>query len=93
MTTSRSRSTTIRGLTLGRFYVDQAEEVPHDVYQELKGRLYASELKNNSAVTAGFINGSLLRQLVDDGELVAVGEMEGTKFKSATYSRAAVTAS
>lgn len=28
-----------RGLTLARFYVDQAEELPHDVYQELKGRL------------------------------------------------------
>ncbi len=28
-----------RGLTLARFYVDQAEEVPADVYQELKGRL------------------------------------------------------
>lgn len=28
-----------RGLTLARFYVDQAEEVPHDVFQELKGRL------------------------------------------------------
>lgn len=28
-----------RGLTLAGFYIDQAEEIPHDVYQELKGRL------------------------------------------------------
>lgn len=34
-----SRYAKFRGLTLARFYVDQAEEVPHDVYQELTGRL------------------------------------------------------
>ena len=30
-----------RGLTLARVYIDQAEELPHDVYLELAGRLSA----------------------------------------------------
>lgn len=42
----KSQDTTLRyskfrGLTLARVYVDQAEEVPHDVYLELAGRLSA----------------------------------------------------
>jgi hypothetical protein len=34
-----SRYSRFRGLTLGRVYVDQAEELPKDVYLELAGRL------------------------------------------------------
>jgi len=33
------RYSKFRGLTLARAYVDQAEELPEDVYRELKGRL------------------------------------------------------
>lgn len=33
------RYSKFRGLTLARIYVDQAEELPHDVYLELAGRL------------------------------------------------------
>lgn len=33
------RYSKFRGLTLARVYVDQAEELPHDVYLELAGRL------------------------------------------------------
>ena len=33
------RYSKFRGLTLARVYVDQAEEMPHDVYLELAGRL------------------------------------------------------
>lgn len=33
------RYSKIRGLTLSRVYVDQAEEVPHDIYLELAARL------------------------------------------------------
>lgn len=36
---STSRYAKFRGLTLAGILVDQAEELPHDVYQELKGRL------------------------------------------------------
>jgi hypothetical protein len=36
---STSRYAKFRGLTLAGILVDQAEEIPHDVYQELKGRL------------------------------------------------------
>lgn len=34
-----SRYSKFRGLTLSRAYVDQAEEIPRDIYQELKARL------------------------------------------------------
>lgn len=34
-----SRYSKFRGLTLARAYVDQAEEIPRDIYQELKARL------------------------------------------------------
>src|SRR3990167_5365309 len=34
-----SRYAKFRGLTLSRAYVDQAEEIPRDIYQELKARL------------------------------------------------------
>jgi len=34
-----SRYAKFRGLTLSHIWVDQAEEIPQDVYQELKGRL------------------------------------------------------
>ena len=34
-----SRYAKFRGLTLSRAYIDQAEEVPRDIYQELKARL------------------------------------------------------
>lgn len=34
-----ARYSKFRGLTLGRAYVDQAEEIPRDVYYELKARL------------------------------------------------------
>ena len=33
------RYSKVRGLTLARVYVDQAEEIPHDIYLELAGRL------------------------------------------------------
>lgn len=35
------RYSKFRGLTLARVYADQAEEIPHDVYLELAGRLSA----------------------------------------------------
>lgn len=34
-----SRYAKFRGLTLSRAYIDQAEEIPRDIYQELKARL------------------------------------------------------
>lgn len=37
-----SRYAKLRGLTLAGIYVDQAEELPYDVYLELKGRLSQS---------------------------------------------------
>jgi len=33
------RYSKFRGLTLARVYVDQAEELPHDIYLELAARL------------------------------------------------------
>ena len=37
-----TRYAKLRGLTLAGVYVDQAEELPHDIYEELKGRLSQS---------------------------------------------------
>ena len=41
-----SRYAKFRGLTLSRAYIDQAEEVPRDIYQELKARLSQSGHKH-----------------------------------------------
>ena len=35
----QTRYAKFRGLTLARVYIDQAEEMPRDVYHELKARL------------------------------------------------------
>jgi hypothetical protein len=40
-----------RGLTLGRAYIDQAEEVPRDIYHELKARLSQAGYPHQIVIT------------------------------------------
>jgi hypothetical protein len=40
---AQTRYAKFRGLTLARAYIDQAEEVPRDIYHELKARLSQKE--------------------------------------------------
>ena len=46
-----SRYSKFRGLTLGRVYVDQAEEIPRDVYLELAGRLSQPGKRQQMVIT------------------------------------------
>lgn len=45
------RYSKFRGLTLARVYVDQAEELPHDVYLELAGRLSQPEFPHQITIS------------------------------------------
>jgi hypothetical protein len=45
------RYSKFRGLTLARVYVDQAEEIPQDVYLELAGRLSQSGFKHQITIS------------------------------------------
>ena len=45
------RYSKFRGLTLSRVYVDQAEEIPHDVYLELAGRLSQPGYKHQITIS------------------------------------------
>ena len=45
------RYSKFRGLTLARVYVDQAEEIPHDIYLELAGRLSQPGFKHQITIS------------------------------------------
>lgn len=47
----QTRYAKFRGLTLARVYIDQAEEVPRDVYHELKARLSQKDLPHQIVIT------------------------------------------
>lgn len=50
------RYSKFRGLTVARVYVDQAEEVPHDVYLELAGRLSAPGFPHQITISPQSVN-------------------------------------
>ena len=51
-----SRYAKFRGLTLSRAYIDQAEEIPKDVYQELKARLSQSGFPHQIVISPNSVD-------------------------------------
>jgi hypothetical protein len=51
-----TRYAKFRGLTLSRVYIDQAEEVPRDIYQELKARLSQSRFDHAITITPNAVD-------------------------------------
>lgn len=50
------RYSKFRGLTLARVYVDQAEEIPHDIYLELAGRLSQPGFSHQITISPQSVN-------------------------------------
>ena len=48
---AQTRYAKFRGLTLARAYIDQAEEVPRDIYHELKARLSQKDMPHQIVIT------------------------------------------
>jgi hypothetical protein len=61
-----------RGLTLARVYLDQAEEVPHDVYLELAGRLSAPGFPHSITMTPNSVEQGhwIAREFPDDNRFL-----------------------
>ena len=50
------RYSKFRGLTLGRAYIDQAEEIPRDIYLELKARLSQSGYRHQVVISPNAVD-------------------------------------
>lgn len=66
-----SRYAKFRGLTLSRAYIDQAEEIPRDIYQELKARLSQSGFPHQIVISPNSVEEGhwIAREFPEDNHL------------------------